>query len=154
LANCCKPRINRSRYRAATVREWCHRICLILAASVVVVAAQVSFTPSPGKIAVSIKGKPFSNLYYGPEWPQPFLHPLRAPSGLVVTRGYAVEKIAGESSDHIWHHGLWYAHGDMAGVDFWRDLGPEKTGRIIPKQPPRAVDDTISGSFDLVTPAK
>jgi len=116
--------------------------------------AQVTFQASPGKVQVAVSGQPFSNLYYGPEWPQPFLHPLRAASGVAVTRGYPVAKIEGESQDHTWHHGLWYAHGDINGVDFWRDKGPAASGRIVPKSKPRASGDTLRGEFSLVTPEK
>lgn len=114
--------------------------------------AQVSFSNAPGRIDVSIAGKPASTFYFGDQWAQPFLHPLRAASGTVITRGYPVEKIAGESSDHIWHHGLWYAHGDINGVDFWRDKGPETTGRIRPAAPPKAKGNTVSGRFHLIAP--
>jgi hypothetical protein len=118
-------------------------------------AAQVSFHPSDARTEVLINGKPFTNLYFGPpEWPQPFLHPLRTASGLTVTRGYPVDKVEGESNDHIWHHGLWFAHGDINGVDFWRDKGPELTGRIVPSGRPEAKGDRISGVFKLVAPGK
>lgn len=114
--------------------------------------AQVSFRPADGKIEVRVQGQAFSNLYFGPDWPQPFLHPLRAASGLAVTRGYPVEKIEGESQDHIWHHGLWYAHGDINGVDFWRDKGPQVTGRIVPKRAPRVSGNAVAGEFELSAP--
>src|SRR5688572_21626280 len=74
--------------------------------------AAVSFTEEPGKIHVSIAGSPFTTFHYSDEWDKPFLHPIRAASGVVVTRGFPLEKIEGESSDHGWHRGLWYAHGD------------------------------------------
>ena len=117
-------------------------------------AAQVSFHRSAGKIEVRLSDQPFTNLYFGPEWPQPFLHPLRAASGMAVTRGYPVEKIEGESEsqDHNWHHGLWWSHGDINGVDFWRDKGPEQTGRIMPVSEPQAKGDGVSGVFHLVAP--
>lgn len=115
---------------------------------------QVNFRKLPEKIEISIGGKPFSNLYYGPKWAVPFLHPLRSVSGAVVTRGYPVEMIEGENRDHIWHHGLWYGHGDINGVDFWRDLGPEKTGRMVLKGKPKISGDTLVFDTELVTPDK
>lgn len=113
---------------------------------------QVRFQDAPNRIRVSIDGEPFSNFHFGPDWPQPFLHPLRAASGVAVTRGYPVEKLEGESQDHNWHHGLWWAHGDINGVDFWRDKGPAASGRMVLKSPPRFTGDTLSGRFDLITP--
>ncbi len=131
------------------------KIIVALLAILAAAAAQtVDFHRSPGKIEVSVEGKPFSNFYYGPEWPQPFLHPLRTASGLMVTRGYPVMEIEGESRDHKWHHGLWFSHGDINGVDFWRDKGPEPTGRIVPCQEPKAAGNTVSGQFRLVTPER
>jgi hypothetical protein len=135
------------------IRNYSLLTCSALLGGMLAVA-QVSFEPAPGKITVFVEGQPFSNLYYGPEWPQPFLHPLRAASGVAVTRGYPVEKIEGESQDHVAHRGLWYAHGDINGVDFWRDKGPQGTGRIVPKSEPKAAGGTLSGEFDLVTPEK
>ncbi len=117
-------------------------------------AGQVKFREAPGKIEISIDGKPFSNLYYGPQWAKPFLHPLRSVSGVVVTRGYPVEQIEGENRDHNWHHGLWYAHGDVNGVDFWRDLGPEKTGRMLVKSKPKTSGHSLAVETELVAPDK
>ncbi len=107
---------------------------------------QVSFKPGTDKIEVQIDSKPLATIYYGKEWPKPFLHDLRASSGTAVTRGFPVVKIAGESNDHGWHRGLWFAHGDVSGVDFWRELGGDHTnvskfplplGLIIAKSTPR-----------------
>ncbi len=128
------------------------RVTALLCGFVLTAAAQVAFQASAGRIEIRIDGKPFSNLYYGSEWPQPFLHPLRAASGLTVTRGYPVEQIAGESQDHIWHHGLWFAHGDINGVDFWRDRGADVTGRIVAARKPEAGADAVSGLFRLAAP--
>ncbi len=127
-------------------------ICFIAALPLLAADSAISFSRHPGRIEISIGGNPFSNLYYGPEWPQPFLHPLRSAGGVAITRGYPVEKIEGESQDHIWHHGLWYAHGDINGVDFWRDKGPETTGRIVPAGEPAISRDSVTGRFRLVAP--
>lgn len=127
-------------------------VCFLAAFPLLAAGGKVSFRPQAGRIEISIAGQPFSNLYFGPDWPQPFLHPLRAASGVAITRGYPVEKVEGESQDHIWHHGLWYAHGDINGVDFWRDKGPQTTGRIVTDGQPKTSRDTVSGRFRLVAP--
>lgn len=116
--------------------------------------AQVNFREAPGKIEISIDGEPFSNVYFGSGHAKPFLHPLRAVSGTIVTRGFPVDQVEGEHQDHIWHHGLWWGHGDINGVDFWRDLGPEKTGRMVAKQKPLTARDTLTLNAELVTPSK
>lgn len=128
------------------------RPSLLFACLALPAAAQVSFHSSPGRIEIHIDGKPFSNLYDGAERAQPFLHPLRAASGVAVTRGYPVKTIEGESRDHHFHHGLWFTHSDINGVDFWRDQGPEQTGRMVAIRKPAASRDTLSGQYILTAP--
>ncbi len=138
------------RRQAATSRA----ILAALLASPAAWGAEVTFRQTPGRTEVSIDGQPFTNLYYGSDRAKPFLHPLRTVSGKVVTRGFPVEKIEGESTDHIWHHGLWYGHGDINGVDFWRDRGPETTGRIVARGQPKISGDTLALDCELVAPQK
>jgi Methane oxygenase PmoA len=129
------------------------------------VQGPVTFTEGANRVEIKIDGKPFSTFYYGEDWPKPFLHPLRASSGTIVTRGFPLEKIAGESNDHIWHRGLWFAHGDINGVDFWREASgdrardaklPLPVGRVAIKSGPRVKSEkdagTISADFNLVAP--
>jgi hypothetical protein len=128
--------------------------------------AQVSFKEKPDKIEIEINGRPFTTFHYGSDWPKPFLHPLRDASGLAVTRGFPLETNAGESNDHHWHRGLWFAHGDINGVDFWRETSgdPDKDrklplpiGRIVSKSLPKTQggkQGTLIAEFDLVAPDK
>lgn len=110
-------------------------------------AHSVSFTEEPGKVHVAIAGSPFTTFHYGDQWDKPFLHPIRRASGRAVTRGFPLEKIEGESNDHGWHRGLWYAHGDVNGVDFWRELGRNKTGRLVLKSAPKHQTTRAGGSL-------
>ncbi|MGH9720603.1 MAG: DUF6807 family protein, partial [Bryobacteraceae bacterium] len=123
-------------------------------AAAVAWSADITFRQETGRVEIRIGAQPFSNFYYGPDRMKPFLHPLRSVSGAVVTRSFPVEKIAGESIDHVWHHGLWYAHGDINGVDFWRDLGMDKTGRIVVQGQPAISRDTLTAECALQTPTK
>ena len=82
-------------------------------------SAQVRFSRSEGKIGIRIDGRPFSTLHFGPPTTKPFLHPLRTADGVIVTRAYPMEDVAGESKDHPHHRGLWFSHGDVNGIDFW-----------------------------------
>ncbi len=95
-------------------------------------------------ISVEIKGKPFTQFFIGPETNKPYLHPLRAASGKIVTRGYPMEDIPGESHDHPHHRGLWFAHGDVNGIDFWgNETRGAKFGRIV-----LAKVDSLTGGKD------
>jgi hypothetical protein len=96
--------------------------------------AQVKLTQGTDRILVDIDGKPFTAFFIGAETTKPYLHPLRAVSGTVVTRGYPMEMVEGENRDHIHHRGLWFSHGDVNGVDFWANdpsqQGPKK-GKVV-----------------------
>lgn len=45
----------------------------------------------------------------------PRIHPLRAPSGPVLT--------VDAPDDHPWHHGLWFTIKFVDGVNYWEELG-------------------------------
>jgi hypothetical protein len=79
------------------------------------------------QIDVVIGGKPFTTYYFGPESPKPFLHPLRSAQGTIVTRGFPMVKdIPGESTDHPHHRAIFFAHGNINGIDFWGEGEPTK----------------------------
>jgi hypothetical protein len=127
----------------------------------------VTFRAESDRIEVLIDGKPAARYHFGAEWLKPFLHEVRASTGTVVTRGYPLTRVAGESRDHFWHHGIWYGHGDINGVDFWREFtGDPKEdakfklpiGRFVIKGRPQLKGGMKSGSltaeFDLLTHEK
>ena len=109
-------------------------------------SAQVEFSKEPGdRIAISVDGKPFSTLYLGRDYPKPFLSPLMSASGEQVTRHYPMEKVAGESSDHQHHRGLFTGYGEINGLNFWenefqytsgkpKNFDPAKNGLIVLKK--------------------
>jgi hypothetical protein len=103
---------------------------LVLAATCL--SAQVKFTPED--VAINVDGKPFTVFHYGEKNNKPFLAPLRSASGKIVTRGFPMEEIAGESRDHLHHTGLWFSYDDVNGVKFWEN-DPSYTkpniGRIV-----------------------
>jgi len=78
-------------------------------------------------IHVRIGGRPFTTYYFGPEAPKPYLHPLRSAAGTVVTRGFPMRTdIPGESTDHPHQRAMFYAHGDINGIDFWGEAQSTK----------------------------
>ena len=139
----------------------------LLSSSGAVAQGRVSFKEGLKKIEVEIDGRPYATFHYEDNWMKPFLHAVRAASGTIVTRSYPVEKIPGESTDHIWHHGFWWGHGDINGVDFWREFtGDPKEdakfklpiGRFVPKSKPqlrtKGSDGTLTAVCDLMRPDK
>lgn len=110
-----------------------------------------------GRIDIPLEKKPFTTFHYEMEWDKPFLYPLRTASGTVITRKYPFEKnVAGERQDHPWHRGIWFGHGDINGIDFWRELGEGKTGRTEIKFPPKVEladrSALVSADFRLIGP--
>jgi hypothetical protein len=95
-------------------------------------SAQVKFLPED--VAINVDGKPFTVFHFGEKNNKPFLAPLRSASGKIVTRGFPMENIPGESRDHLHHTGLWFSYDDVNGVKFWEN-DPSYTkpniGRIV-----------------------
>jgi len=132
---------------------------LVLLSLPALVTAQVKFTKHADKIDVAIDGKPFTTFYYAGDAPKPYLHPLRAASGKIVTRMYPMEQVEGETRDHPHHRGLWFTHGDVNGLDFWiNEAGPKRkpnTGVIVPLKVMEIKDGkngVIKASFEWRTP--
>jgi hypothetical protein len=111
---------------------------IALGAAMLPLAAQVKITKGEDKIDVEIGGKPYTALYLkGADVTKPYLHPLRAADGKIVSRVWPMEEKAGEAKDHVHHRGLWFTHGDVNGLDFWandiaqrKEKGGDKKGNV------------------------
>ncbi len=108
-------------------------------------SAQVKIEKAANEtVTVEVDGKPFTTFYYGPQSGHPYLHPLRAATGTIVTRHFPMEKVEGESTDHQHHRGLWFGHFLVNGYDFWSNEKDYKTtnrGNIVLKK----IDEVKSG---------
>lgn len=91
------------------------------------------------QVDVTVDGQPFTSYVYWDNQKKPILYPLRTSKGTIVTRGFPLEKVAGERTDHPHHISVWFNYGNINGVDFWntppegvtRDRGAlEKFGMI------------------------
>lgn len=120
--------------------------------------AQVKVTQAADRITVEIDGKPDTAFFTGSDVPKPYLHPLRAASGKIVSRRYPMENIEGETRDHPHHRGIWFSHGDVNGFDFWgNEPGrPPKAGKIVLQKlvgvRSGKKDGAIEAIFDWVSP--
>ena len=93
--------------------------------------ATVSVTPEGARLHVTLGGAPFATLHRDGA-PRPFLHPVLAPGGVSVVRGWPVDPGPADSTDHVHHRGAWVAHGDVNGVDAWADAsGSTAVGRLV-----------------------
>jgi hypothetical protein len=103
-------------------------------------AANLRIQSEAGRIDLLEGDKLVTSFHYEAKWDKPFLYPLKTPSGLVISRGFPVEQIAGESNDHPFHRGIWYG-GELEGGDFWREGQRTPTGRIVVQGAPKTTTE-------------
>src|SRR5277367_6503543 len=131
------------------------RLPAILALFVSGAFGQVQITPgSGGQYNVDINGKPFTVFYTAPDEPKPYLAPLRAASGKLVTRQYPMVKDLGESTDHPHHRGVWLGYKDVNGFNFWENelaYHNPKAGKVVAAEV-KIEGPSIKGSFDWLAP--
>jgi hypothetical protein len=125
---------------------------LFAAFAVLPLCGQVKFTRQPDRIDVTVDGKPFTSLFIeGTN--KPYLYPLRAASGTVVTRGYPADRAKGETVDHPHQKGLWFTHGVVNGFNYWANepsqIAPE-TGRVVLRRIVALESGDKAGSMRLV----
>lgn len=81
--------------------------------------AKVSFKEMDGGLAIQIGNEPFTFLHNGPEWAKPFLAPVHAPGGAIVTRTIGDK----DDKDHPHHKGIWFSVDEVNEVKFWAEAG-------------------------------
>src|ERR1039457_5245733 len=116
-------------------------------------AAQVSFTQRADRVLVEIDGKPYTKFFLSPDGNKPYLYPLSTASGAVVTRHFPMEAFPGETNDHPHQRGLFFAHGDINGTNFWAtEPGSDisNMGRMRLKKAPDARGGGKSGTIRAV----
>ncbi len=90
-------------------------------------------------VTIQVNGQPFSDFFIGSAYAKPFLAPLRAATGQIVSRRYPMERVEGESHDHPHHKGLWIGFGDVNGINFWEVEAESKASGSNPKDKGRIV---------------
>ena len=94
-------------------------------------AESVEVKRTDHQIAIAVGGQPFATFHFDPKVPKPYMSPLRSAEGIVVTRGFPMRKdIPGESTDHPHHRAMYFAHGDINGVDFWSEAQFEEKAPV------------------------
>ena len=122
------------------------------------------------QISVLIGGKPFTTYYFDPKTAKAYLQPLRSARGVIVTRGFPMGDtvpLAEQKDPSLEPHQrpLYFAHGDINGLDFWGEevfrkfYGSEDHqiyGRMVfrklQEMPAESGSGTIRAEFDLVGP--
>jgi len=94
------------------------------------------------KINVLVGNQLFTSFLYPDTLEKPVLYPIIASNGIAVNRGFPMNTIAGEPTDHPHHLGIWFNFENVNGLDFWNNsstipadkkhlYGWIKTDRII-----------------------
>ena len=102
-------------------------------------SSRVELLQREGKIDVKINGQDFTSYIYESDLTKPVLHPVRTPSGIVVTRGYPLVAVEGETMDHPHHAGVFFTY-NVKGNPFWSNAGPS-----LPQIQNIAIKKIVSG---------
>ena len=127
------------------------------AAAVTTQSPRIQVTPHAvaPRVDVTVDGMPFTSYVFERSQKKPFLFPLRAASGVAVTRSYPLEARANERTDHPHHTGLWFNYGDVNGLDFWNNsdaVKPDraaKMGTIVHKRVIEASSGSDKGELNV-----
>ena len=92
-------------------------------------SAQVKIVAEDTRVHVNIEGKPYADFVVkSDEAMKPYLYPLRAATGTIVTRHWPMEKVSAvEPVDHQHQRGLWFGPDEVNGFDFWNNERSYKT---------------------------
>jgi hypothetical protein len=97
-------------------------------------SAGVSLVRDGDRIDVSVRESPLTSFHFARDQKKPYLYPVFGPSGVRLTRGYPMEDIPGETTDHRHHRSIYTAYGDVNGTDCWSEgdrSGWQRTDEII-----------------------
>ncbi|RMF10140.1 MAG: hypothetical protein D6763_06330 [Alphaproteobacteria bacterium] len=96
-------------------------LCLLaFLATTAVSQAAVQVKKVGDVVRVSFDDQLFTEYHYK-NVSRPFLYPVIGPTGEGLTRNYPMKDVPGEARDHVHHRSLYFAHGDVNGVDFWAE---------------------------------
>ena len=89
----------------------------------VAASAQVKITAEDSRIHVQVNGKPYADFVVkSDEAQKPYLYPLRAATGTIVTRHWPMDKATVlEPEDHQHQRGVWFGPEELNGFDFWNN---------------------------------
>jgi hypothetical protein len=90
--------------------------------------AEVTVKELPDRVRVEIDGRLFTEYRYTGA-SHVYFYPLIGPGGAKMTRCFPMEDVPGEEHDHPHQRSLWYAHGDVNGVDFWGESSRQGAAR-------------------------
>jgi len=117
---------------------------------------EIKHQESEGKVDIHIDGQLFTSyMYEHPLLNKQVLFPVISPSGHTLTRGYPLDTRSGDSKDHTHHHGVWFNHGDVNGIDFWNaGRTPPKSGVRYGRIEQESIEELQSGDTGKISVVK
>ncbi|MEJ7827248.1 MAG: PmoA family protein [Segetibacter sp.] len=84
------------------------------------------------------------------------LFPVNTVDGITVTRGYPIQSVAGERTDHPHHNGIWLNYESVNGLDFWNNssaIPVEKRSQYGTIKHQKVIDKKAAGNNASLTVA-
>ena len=111
---------------------------------------EVMDQPENGRLVINQSGFLQAIYHYGREHFKPYFYPLTVPCvrlGPADGEDTVYPKSITQDAppDHVWHRSLWYACGDLNGVDFYLEEGGE--GRIAHQEFMAVFSGPLFGGF-------
>ncbi|MCP4835981.1 MAG: TIM barrel protein [Phycisphaera sp.] len=103
---------------------------------------------APNVLEVKAGNEAFATVRLVPGERTPSIHPLHAPGERPVLRGFPFDRREHDATDHPHHRGMWVAHGDVGGHDFWHD----PSCRIKVRSHEIVGDDVVRLEADWLSP--
>lgn len=85
-----------------------------------IASAAVEIKQEADKVSIAVGGQPLTELRFTGS-SHVYFYPVFGPGGARMTRSWPMEEAPNEEHDHPHHRSLWFAHGDVNGVDFWTE---------------------------------
>lgn len=83
-------------------------------------AGDVTIERGESRLTIAIDGRELSQFHFAASQPKPWMWPVRAADGTILTRPIAASSRDG---DHPHHKGIWVAIDEVGGVKFWAEQG-------------------------------
>ncbi len=97
----------------------CLIVSAFLAAGCMAQSAKVQFVPATDKIDVKLAGKLITSYRFDDSLTKPVLYPIQTPGDVVLTRGFPIKPLPGETNDHPHHIGLFFTYDKVNDSGFW-----------------------------------
>ena len=79
--------------------------------------SKIEVSEQKDRVDVSIDGTLVTSYHFSDDLLRPMVHPLQTPAGIVVTRGYPLDK--SETTDHPTQVGIFFAADGVNDSNFW-----------------------------------